>query len=41
MIDEIRLGNVMIDCDDEELLCSFYGALLGWRRGSRRVISFN
>ena len=34
MIDGIRLGNVMIDCDDEERLCSFYGALLGWHRGS-------
>lgn len=30
MIDGIRLGNVMIDCDNEDLLCSFYGALLGW-----------
>ena len=34
MIDGIQLGNVMIDCDDEQCLCSFYGALLGWRRGS-------
>ncbi len=34
MIDGIQLGNVMIDCGNEELLCSFYGALLGWRRGS-------
>lgn len=34
MIHGIHLGNIMIDCDDEERLCSFYGALLGWRRGS-------
>ena len=34
MIDGIRLGNIMIDCDDEQRLCSFYGALLGWRQGS-------
>ena len=34
MIDGIHLGNVMIDCDDEERLCSFYGVLLGWQRGS-------
>ena len=30
---EIRLGNVMIDCMDEQSLCSFYERLLGWRRG--------
>ena len=34
MINGIQLGNVMIDCNDEERLCSFYGALLGWHRGS-------
>lgn len=33
MIGGIRLGNVMIDCNDEEMLCSFYESLLGWRRG--------
>ena len=32
MIDGIRLGNVMIDCDNEERLCSFYESLLGWKR---------
>lgn len=30
----IQLGNVMIDCGDEERLCLFYGSLLGWKRGS-------
>jgi len=33
MIQGIRLGNVMIDCEDEEKLCSFYESLLGWKRG--------
>ena len=33
MIANIRLGNVMIDCGDEDQLCSFYEALLGWERG--------
>lgn len=33
MNEEIRLGNVMIDCGDEERLCSFYATLLGWKRG--------
>ena len=32
MIDGIRLGNVMIDCNNEEQLCSFYESLLGWKR---------
>ena len=32
MIDGIRFGNVMIDCSDEDRLCSFYESLLGWRR---------
>ena len=34
MINGIQLGNVMIDCDDENLLCSFYESLLGWQRCS-------
>ena len=34
MIDGIRLGNVLIDCDAEDLLWSLYGALRGWHRGS-------
>ena len=33
MQNEIKLGNVMIDCKDEQALCSFYERLLGWRRG--------
>lgn len=30
MIQGIRLGNVMVDCGDEEALCAFYQSLLGW-----------
>ena len=30
MRNEIMLGNVMIDCDDELKLQRFYGELLGW-----------
>ena len=30
MVDEVVLGNVMVDCDDERKLQRFYGALLGW-----------
>ena len=32
MIEGIQLGNVMIDCGDEQALCPFYENLLGWRR---------
>ena len=32
MIDGIRLGNIMIDCDDEQKLCEFYHKLLGWEK---------
>lgn len=32
MLDGICLGNLMIDCDDEEKLCMFYEKLLGWKR---------
>lgn len=32
---EIRLGNVMVDCDDAEKLQAFYGALLHWQRCER------
>ena len=32
MIDGIQLGNLMIDCSDENRLCSFYESLLGWKR---------
>lgn len=32
MNEPYTLGNVMIDCVNEELLCSFYEALLGWKR---------
>lgn len=30
MNDEVILGNVMVDCDDEIKLQRFYGELLGW-----------
>lgn len=32
MIDGICLGNIMIDCDDEQKLCEFYHKLLGWEK---------
>jgi len=32
MISGIKLGNVMIDCKDDLVLCSFYQHLLGWQR---------
>lgn len=30
MNQEVRLGNVMVDCDDERKLQAFYAELLGW-----------
>lgn len=30
MTDEVALGNVMVDCDDEIRLQKFYGKLLNW-----------
>ena len=30
MKNEVILGNVMVDCDDEKKLQKFYGELLGW-----------
>ena len=30
MVDEVVLGNVMVDCGDERKLQRFYGELLGW-----------
>lgn len=30
MKQEVTLGNVMVDCDDEKKLQKFYGELLGW-----------
>lgn len=32
MIDGIGLGNIMVDCDDEQKLCEFYHKLLGWEK---------
>ena len=31
-MEEILLGNVMVDCNDELELQNFYGELLGWER---------
>ena len=33
MKNEVILGNVMVDCDDEKKLQKFYGELLGWEMG--------
>jgi hypothetical protein len=32
MIKGIRMGNIMVDCSDEQQLCEFYHCLLGWER---------
>lgn len=32
MNNEVVLGNVMVDCDDEKKLQNFYGDLLGWEK---------
>jgi predicted enzyme related to lactoylglutathione lyase len=32
MIEGIRLGNIMVDCGDEQALCEFYRKLLGWEK---------
>lgn len=32
MISGICLGNIMVDCDDEQKLCEFYHKLLGWEK---------
>ena len=32
MLSGIRLGNIMVDCDDEQKLCEFYHQLLGWEK---------
>lgn len=32
MIEGICLGNVMVDCDDQNKLREFYAELLGWER---------
>lgn len=32
MIQGIGLGNIMIDCADQDKLCEFYEKLLGWDR---------
>ena len=32
MVHGINLGNVMVDCGDEQRLCEFYHKLLGWEK---------
>lgn len=32
MEQEVILGNIMVDCDDEKRLQMFYGELLGWEK---------
>ena len=32
MIDGVCLGNIMINCGDEQRLCEFYRKLLGWEK---------
>lgn len=32
MINGICLGNIMVDCNDEQGLCDFYYKLLGWEK---------
>ena len=32
MKNEVVLGNVMVDCDDEKKLQNFYAELLGWEK---------
>lgn len=32
MLEGICLGNIMIDSNDEEMLCEFYHNLLGWEK---------
>ena len=32
MAAEVVLGNVMVDCGDEQSLREFYASLLGWER---------
>jgi catechol 2,3-dioxygenase-like lactoylglutathione lyase family enzyme len=33
MANNIRLGDIVVDCKDADQLCSFYTGLLGWKRG--------
>lgn len=30
MREEVKLGNIMVDCKNEKVLQKFYGELLGW-----------
>lgn len=32
MVNGINLGNIMVDCDNEQKLCEFYHKLLGWEK---------
>lgn len=31
-MDKVNLGNVMVDCNNEQELCQFYHQLLGWEK---------
>lgn len=33
MIDLIQVGDILFDCADTDVLCTFYENLLGWERG--------
>lgn len=45
MSNEIRLADIVVDCADEQALCSFYVGLLGWKKaelfGHPAVVSEN
>ena len=38
MTSEVTLGNVMVDCDDERKLQTFYSKLLGWESSSSGIV---
>ena len=40
MVDEVVLGNVMVDCDDERKLQRFYGELLAKLKTNLRFYTF-
>ena len=45
MADQIKLADIVVDCPDEQKLCTFYQELLGWSRsemfGHPAVVSEN
>ena len=36
LMEQVALGNVMVDCGDERALQAFYAELLGWERCAKR-----